>query len=542
MNEGRVIAGQYRLMQRLGAGSMGEVWRALDIHVEREVALKSLRPELSANATFVERFRSEAVMLAKLHHPNVASLYNLARESEALYMVMEFVPGPTLDKLLTQRGPLPWPQVQGLALMALAGLAHAHAGGIVHRDVKPANMLLTPTGDLKLTDFGIARMVNRSRMTRAGNWVGTMEYASPEQVRGEAVDGRSDLYALAIVLYELLTGELPFAADTDFELMKAQLEAPPPPAGARVPGLPHAFEQALLRAMAKSPSARFADAAAMARALEALGPPTGAAARVNFRLTNLRQGFLPQQLARVRAQVRSLGWMGSHPAQQVLPAVGSLASAGSITAGVNAAQGVQGLPGVPVERVSTLHPVRRWLASTSIVDSAWLAPTVAWLRGNPILGAAAGVGLAALALVVAAMRPLPGPAVVQGGDPAASASSLSSLALGAAVLPVVLPHVGSASAAAPRAAPDTRDPASAPGPKVKPVPAKPAPEPRSPVSSPGNPPADPPANPPAPGPTPPPTKPVVPPPQAPIKPSPRPPAPERPADNKPSDPGWYIRR
>ena len=450
MKEGQLIAGQYRLLQRLGAGSMGEVWRALDVQVEREVALKSLRPELAANATFVDRFRTEAVVLAKLHHPNIASLFTLAREAEALYMVMEYVPGSTLDQLLARRGALPWPEVRVFALRALAGLAHAHAGGVVHRDVKPANMLVTPGGELKLTDFGIARMVDRSRMTRAGNWVGTMEYASPEQVRGEAVDGRSDLYSLAIVLYELLTGVLPFQADTDFALMKAQLEAPPPPAGDRVPDLPPAFEQALLRAMAKSPGARFADAAAFARALESINASEGLSGR--------------------RIAAWPFGTPGLHLHLHTLAA--------------------------------WAQPVQRWLASTSMADAVQATRVGNWARANPLMAAAAGMGLAAFGLVVAALRPTPGLNVPNPTVPTSAPSPAGGDAGGALLLPVVPPaRPGAAST------PVQRPASPAPAPRTPPAVEPPAAAPPSPTT------------PPAPA-----------------------PSPQRPPDNKPADGGWYIRR
>ena len=450
MKEGQLIAGQYRLLQRLGAGSMGEVWRALDVQVEREVALKSLRPELAANATFVDRFRTEAVVLAKLHHPNIASLFTLAREAEALYMVMEYVPGSTLDQLLARRGALPWPEVRVFALRALAGLAHAHAGGVVHRDVKPANMLVTPGGELKLTDFGIARMVDRSRMTRAGNWVGTMEYASPEQVRGEAVDGRSDLYSLAIVLYELLTGVLPFQADTDFALMKAQLEAPAPPAGDRVPDLPPAFEQALLRAMAKSPGARFADAAAFARALESINVSEGSSGR------------------------RIAAWPFGTPSLHLhLHTLAAWA-----------------------------QPVQRWLASTSMADAVQATRVGNWARANPLMAAAAGMGLAAFGLVVAALRPTPGLNVPNPTVPTSAPSPAGGDAGGALLLPVVPPaRPGAAST------PVQRPASPAPAPRTPPAVEPPAAAPPSPTT------------PPAPA-----------------------PSPQRPPDNKPADGGWYIRR
>ncbi len=480
----RLIAGHYRLLERLGSGSMGEVWRALDVQVEREVALKSLRPELAANAAFVDRFKTEAVVLARLHHPHIASLYTLAREGEALYMVMELVPGATLAGLLQQGGPMPWPRVRGFGLQALRALAHAHESGVVHRDVKPANMLVTPGGVLKLTDFGIARVNQRARMTRAGNWVGTMEYASPEQVRGEAVDGRSDLYALAIVLYELLTGELPFMADTDFQLMKAQLEQAPPCAGQRVPGLPTAFEAALLKAMAKEPGARFADAAAFAAALEALDVEEGLA-------TSAQRGASASAWA---MPGRWLTW----------------------------AQGLQ-----------------RWWASTSMITAlqhtlrrapggaAWLR----WGRGNPILAAAVGVALLAAGLFVAAMRPAPAtapsaqlgvgsPAWAQGvwpREPSGAPGALGAGVPGASLLPMALPPGDRAASAA---APD--EPPSDP----------PRPPPQEPVQPP--PPARKP-NPTKPAPGPAPDTPRATPPQKPA-------APQKPPEPRPAEPGWYIRR
>jgi serine/threonine-protein kinase len=498
MNGARILAGQFRLLQRLGAGSMGEVWRALDINVEREVAVKLLRPELASNAAFVDRFRTEAVVLARLNHPNIANLYTLVREGEALYMVMEFVPGTTLDHVLARRGRLGWTEVRDLALAALAGLAHAHAAGIVHRDIKPANILITPTGVLKLTDFGIARMRDRSRMTRAGNWVGTMEYASPEQVRGEAVDGRSDLYSLAIVLYELLTGELPFKADTDYSLMKAQLETPPPRAALRVPGLPAEFDEALWRAMAKQPADRFEDAAAFAQALRPLGAVAGAVT-------------------------------GVHLSSKSLVAASSLLSAGRLSARLASGMEVlrnwlawrpQALSGRAASGAASPSPPwtaawRNWIGSTSMADSQRVASSIHWMRTNPVLAAAAGVGLVALGLVVVALRPAPSPPVVivpqprDGVAPSASVPAETGVSIRIAPPPdltaPIMPASGAASVPAqPRAGGGLRPPAGGP---LQPTP----------------PPADsPPAQPP----------------------NERPPGrtPDSPAQPKQPDSGWYIRR
>ncbi len=498
MNESRVLAGQFRLLQRLGAGSMGEVWRALDINVEREVAVKLLRPELASNAAFVDRFRTEAVVLARLNHPNIANLYTLVREGDALYMVMEFVPGTTLDHLLARRGRLGWTEVRDLALSALAGLAHAHAAGVVHRDIKPANILITPAGILKLTDFGIARMRDRSRMTRAGNWVGTMEYASPEQVRGEAVDGRSDLYSLAIVLYELLTGELPFKADTDYSLMKAQLETPPPRAALRVPGLPPEFDEALWRAMAKQPGDRFADAAAFAQALRPLGAVAGAVTGVHLSARSLVAPSLPSSAGQMVARLAS--WMD-------MPR-GWLARRNQARPGRSAAEAT------PTSS-AWLAASRSWFDSTSIADSQRVAATIGWMRANPVLAAAAGLGLVALGLVVVALRPAASPpatiapkAEVAGPPPAsvpAQTGGSIRIAPPTDLTAPILPASGAAPVPGqPRGGGSARPPSEMPG------------QPASP------PPTTPPAQPP----------------------NERPPAraPESPAQPKQPDGGWYIRR
>ena len=217
----RTQVGVYKTLEKIGEGGMGEVYRGLDTMLEREVAIKQLRAEFAGRGDIVERFRTEAVTLGKLNHPNVVTLYSFLREDNALYMVLEFVRGETLDAVIRRRGALPWTEAVGLVIQALHGLEHAHVMQVIHRDVKPANVILTPAGVLKLMDFGIARILNTARMTRVGHMIGTLEYMAPEQVRGGAGDARADLYSLAIVLYELLTGHVPFKGATDYELITA---------------------------------------------------------------------------------------------------------------------------------------------------------------------------------------------------------------------------------------------------------------------------------------------------------------------------------
>lgn len=251
------IIGSYRIERKLGEGGMGAVYMGTDLMLEREVAIKALRADLASQPPVVERFRSEAVTLAKLNHPNIATLYSFFRQGDEFFMVLEYVRGVTLHQLITEQGALPPGQALGFFRQVLDGIQHAHAAGIIHRDIKPGNVMLTESGTLKVLDFGIARILGAARTTKAGHLVGTVEYMSPEQVRGQAVDARSDIYALGILLYEMLTGRVPFNAESEFELMKAQIEEPPPPPRELNAAIPPEVEAALLRALAKDPAARF---------------------------------------------------------------------------------------------------------------------------------------------------------------------------------------------------------------------------------------------------------------------------------------------
>lgn len=249
--------GNYKIEEKLGEGGMGAVYKGVDTMLDREVAIKALRPELASQTSVVERFRSEAVTLAKLNHPNIAALYSLFRQGEELYMVMEFVRGETLDTILQKRGALPPEEAIPVFCQVLDGINHAHEFGIVHRDIKPANMMLTENGKLKVLDFGIARLLGSARMTRAGNIIGTLEYMAPEQVKGRETDARSDIYALGMMLYEVLTGRTPFDTENEFELMKLQTEEMPVPPSQINPNIPEEVETAIMRAIAKDPDERF---------------------------------------------------------------------------------------------------------------------------------------------------------------------------------------------------------------------------------------------------------------------------------------------
>ncbi|MBK6306545.1 MAG: protein kinase [Gemmatimonadetes bacterium] len=245
--------GNYRIVERLGDGGMGAVFRAVDEMLDREVAIKVLKPELARNAALIERFRLEAVALARLNHPRIATLHGLERHGESLLR-----PGASA------------PRAAELCAAVLDALDHAHDKGVVHRDIKPANMMLASNGAVKVMDFGIARLVGKSRQTQVGHAVGTPMYMAPEQLRGEEVDGRTDLYAVGAVLFELVTGRLAFEADSDYGLMMKQLNEPPPAASSVVAEVPSSIDDIIRKAMAKHRDDRFANAVAFRHELEAV--------------------------------------------------------------------------------------------------------------------------------------------------------------------------------------------------------------------------------------------------------------------------------
>jgi serine/threonine-protein kinase len=263
--------GNFRILECLGSGGSGMIWKAEDLSLGRIVALKALRPELAADGEMSQRFRDEARTLAKLSHPNVASLYSLIEDEDGLFLVLEYVEGHTLAALLATSGPLPVENAFALFHQVLDGIAHAHEAGIVHRDLKPSNLMVDARGRVKVMDFGIARVTGAARTTHHGKLVGTPEYMSPEQVRGEDATIRSDVYSLGILLYEMLTGQPPFRSAASFELMRAQIEDPPPDPRALRPELSAGVAAAILRALEKRPIDRFATTRGLHDALIAAG-------------------------------------------------------------------------------------------------------------------------------------------------------------------------------------------------------------------------------------------------------------------------------
>ena len=266
------VIGNYKVVEKIGEGGMGAVYKGIDMMLERDVAIKALRPELARQPHIVERFRAEAVTLAKLSHPNIATLHTFLREVDDYFMVMEFVRGETLDSVLRRTGGMPVDRGINLFCQALEGIDHAHRMGIVHRDLKPANIMLTDSGSIKVMDFGIARVLGSARMTRQGNIIGTIEYMSPEQVRGQETDARSDIYSLGMLLYEMLTGRVPFTHNSEYELMRSQIEDAPTPPRDFAPHIPLPVEEAIMRSLAKKAEARFQSAGEFRKALLASIP------------------------------------------------------------------------------------------------------------------------------------------------------------------------------------------------------------------------------------------------------------------------------
>ncbi|MGJ5814396.1 serine/threonine protein kinase [Paludibaculum fermentans] len=262
--------GNYRFTRQLGAGGMGAVFEAVDVMVDRRVAIKMLHSEIARQPDLIERFRVEAATLARLSHPCTATLFSFFRDGEDYYMVMEFVPGRTLDQILKASGRLPVDSAISIIQQVLQGLAHAHSLGVLHRDIKPANIMISDDGHVKVTDFGIARVLGSSRLTRVGSVIGTLEYLAPERIRFEEADNRSDLYSTGVVLFETLTGSAPFHGESDRAVLQAHLEQPPP--SLRVLGVDCARELEIVvnRALAKKASDRFQSADEFREALLAV--------------------------------------------------------------------------------------------------------------------------------------------------------------------------------------------------------------------------------------------------------------------------------
>ncbi len=268
MTEPILLNNRYRLDEPLGSGGMAVVYRAYDLMLERTVAIKLLRENFSADPGFRERYRQEAKAAANLSHPNIATVHDFGLDEGRLFIIMEHVPGTDLKQLLQRRGRFSVEETLNLIVQACAGVGYAHRAGLVHCDIKPQNMIITPDQRLKVVDFGIARALAAIHPDEKSEIVwGSPQYFSPEQAAGDPPSPASDVYSLGVVTYEMLTGQLPFTADSSTELARMHREEMPRAPRELNPSIPPMLEQIMLKVLAKEPSARYRTADQMGRVM-----------------------------------------------------------------------------------------------------------------------------------------------------------------------------------------------------------------------------------------------------------------------------------
>ncbi len=273
MGEKNVLAGRYELIEKIGDGGMAIVYKAKDRLLKRLIAVKILKPEFVQDAKFVENFRRESHAAASLSHPNIVSIYDVGQEGNVNYIVMELVNGRTLNELIKEEAPMSHVRATEIAKQVASGLAAAHKKGIIHRDVKPHNILMTEDGVAKITDFGIAKAVSNTTIVDATkeNVMGSVHYFSPEQAKGAKVNEKSDIYSLGIVLYEMLTGRVPFDGDNPVTVALMQINEPPTSPTIYNHNIPPALERIVMKAIRKNPSERFDSADDFIEAIDNMG-------------------------------------------------------------------------------------------------------------------------------------------------------------------------------------------------------------------------------------------------------------------------------
>jgi serine/threonine-protein kinase len=389
---GDIISGRYILDQPIGSGGMATVWRVRDQVTGKDVALKRMHARVQDDPDLIERFRREAQAVSRLSHPAIVRLLDEGQDDDGPYIVFELVEGTNLKALIRDKGPLTPEVAASVASQVARGLEVAHRQGVIHRDIKSHNVLVTDDGTAKLTDFGIARLLDGDQggLTRTGTVLGTSDYLAPEQARGLQVDGRSDVYSLGIVLYECLTGELPFPADTPMGVAQRQVRDPLPDPRTVNPAVPAYLAAATLRACEKDPSARFATALEMSDAL--LDAPQGTT------------GVLP--VVMVSAEDEVTGALGITPAPDDDDGATSVRQAVVMppptTAPPPPAAPPSDLPphdaapGEPVIHTSTKGPSRRlwpgFMAAGLILALVVVGVFIVWGRGSSGSGDRAGNG------------------------------------------------------------------------------------------------------------------------------------------------------
>ncbi|MEG1620468.1 MAG: protein kinase, partial [Oscillospiraceae bacterium] len=265
---GKKLDGRYEILELIGVGGMANVYRARDVVDGKIVAVKILKSEFAENEEFLRRFKNESRAIAMLSHDNIVKVYDVSFTEKVHFIVMEFIDGITLKEYIAQQGKLSWKEATYYTMQILRALSHAHDNGIVHRDIKPQNVMLLSDGTIKITDFGIARFARSETKTLTDRAIGSVHYISPEQASGAVIDQRTDLYSVGVVLFEMVTGTLPFDADTPISVALKQIQAVPKRPRELNPEIPEGLEEIVMRAMQKAPSKRYQTAAEMLKDFE----------------------------------------------------------------------------------------------------------------------------------------------------------------------------------------------------------------------------------------------------------------------------------
>jgi serine/threonine protein kinase len=274
---GQLLGNRYEIIAKLGSGGMAHVYRARCTVLNRIVTVKVMRKELAEDKDFVHRFQIEAQAVALLSHPNIVSIYDVGEENGLPYLVMEYVEGDNLKEIIRQKGALSPAETVNIGIQVCAALDHAHSKGIIHRDIKPHNILVTPGGRVKVADFGMARFLSvpGATVTQSGTVMGSVHYFSPEQARGEEASYQSDLYSLGVVLYEAVSGHVPYQGDNPITIALKHIQEQPPGLRLENPSIPEELEQIILKAMARDKEMRFKSAKEMQKALSYSGEFSG---------------------------------------------------------------------------------------------------------------------------------------------------------------------------------------------------------------------------------------------------------------------------
>ena len=346
MSAGDVIAGRYELVELIGRGGMSSVWKAHDRLLDRTIAIKSLHEQFTQDEEYVERFRREARSVAQLSHPNIVTVIDRGEDEGRQYIVFEYVEGENLKQLIERSGPLPVRDALLLTLQMARALGFAHERGLIHRDVKPQNVLLNEEGQPKMTDFGIARSVDVEGVTVTGTVLGTSEYIAPEQARGQRVDALTDVYSLGVVLYELLTGRVPFQGENFVAIALRHVNEPAPSVLELRPDCPPRVGMAVERVLAKQPEDRFGSMSELCRELEACLYELDSSSEEATMIS--RGPVAPARPRRARKRRRRVGIFWPIAAVASILAVAGLAALGAMALRDNDGDGSAGATNTPI--------------------------------------------------------------------------------------------------------------------------------------------------------------------------------------------------